>query len=492
MSSFIQGARVKNLDFGPGVVVNSLGSIVTVDFNGDHIDIDASELEMIGHFRPEPVREAGIDQLPSDHKRRTFRRAFEAMNLGVVPPEPDELIALSIGGDAWRNRFEKMLAGAPNHGLCKVVYGHYGDGKSHLLHLARSVALKNKWVVAYVEFDPKTVDPAKPFLVYRNLASSLVFPKREDGSTTVGFRGFIKEIREKWGSKALRYNSKYLAENPWFANGLDILLRYPHSEDEDYIAACGWLAGENQPIRIMNAMAAAKGANSRVPTMPRTLEASDIYVFHLVTIHHLCRELGYEGLLIIVDEAEHVRGYNVRRRERATNFFDLLARSANPPLDDFNQPMPNEHGMVVPKYWQAGPHFGLLVGLTPGALSPEESGNPEQNVFIHSDEDHITIERPTPEDYEKWSRNYMRLLYECYPLKSGIIAMEEDRRKLAQFLSDAYSENVASGLALRHWIKLAGLVGCMVLSGNAGDIASIEATIETVAAEYKFGALPWR
>jgi hypothetical protein len=51
-----------------------------------------------------------------------------------------------------------------------------------------------------------------------------------------------------------------------------------------------------------------------------------------VVVNEMCRALGYKGLLLVVDEAEHVRGYNVRRQERANNFFDLLARCAHRPL----------------------------------------------------------------------------------------------------------------------------------------------------------------
>ena len=44
------------------------------------------------------------------------------------------------------------------------------------------------------------------------------------------------------------------------------------------------------------------------------------------------RSLGYKGLALILDEAEHVRGYNVNRRERANNLFDLLSRAAHRPI----------------------------------------------------------------------------------------------------------------------------------------------------------------
>jgi len=75
-------------------------------------------------------------------------------------------------------------------------------------------------------------------------------------------------------------------------------------------------------FRQSNALARDKGLNIRVPRMPSTRETADIYVHHLVVVNTLCKLLGYKGLAIILDEAEHVRGFNVRRRERANNFLN--------------------------------------------------------------------------------------------------------------------------------------------------------------------------
>jgi hypothetical protein len=52
----------------------------------------------------------------------------------------------------------------------------------------------------------------------------------------------------------------------------------------------------------------------------------------LVLLNEICRSLRYKGLALILDEAEHVRGYSVNRRERANNLFDLLVRAAHRPI----------------------------------------------------------------------------------------------------------------------------------------------------------------
>jgi len=484
--------KVYHLDFGPGIVKDVLGEIVIVDFSGEQIDVHAISLKKIPSNNPVSSSLIGIENMSLNLKIRHFRRAFEALNLGVVPPDPDELLTLSIGGDTWRERIDLWLDKADIQGLCKVVFGHYGDGKSHILHLARSTALKAGWVVAYVEFDPKTADPSKPHLIYRNLVASLVFPKRDDGTVTRGFRGFIKEVREKWGSAAIRYNSAFLSTNSWFREGLDILMRFPHSEEDRYVAACAWLAGENEPIRTINSMAIEKGVRTRVPTMPRSGETAEIYVMHLVTIHHLCRELGYKGLLVVVDEAEHVRGYNVHRRERANNFFDLLARSAHSPRNDFSNPIPNDHGLYIPKYWEKGPHFSLLVGLTPSESLGDNPILDAANVFIFNEEDEVTLIKPEVEDYEKWCRDYFGLLRDCYPLQSQSIAQNASIDRISRILRNAYADSFKSGIPMRHWTKLCGLVGCMILAGNADSEDKIISAILKVSQEYKYGALPWR
>lgn len=448
MTVFRIGMRVSHPDYGDGTVVQALGSVIRVDFFGDHIDVEASALTV-----SEDTAVDVADDLGSPLTRQKYYTSIEAINLGVVPPDPDQLIHFTMNGDALTKEIRGALNAAKKKGLSKVVIGHYGTGKTHYLQLVRATALKSGWVVSFVEFDPKAVDPAKPHLVYRNIMTSLEFPTRDDGSVVRGFVGFVKEVRAHWHSKELRH-LPLLSENPWFREGLTTLLAHNHDEeDERYVAGCGWLAGDKQ-LSSIRSLAKDARIGVKLPLMPASRESAEIYAFHLAVVNEILQKLGYKGLLLILDEAEHVRGYNVRRKERANHFFDYLARCAHAPEDLQDAPAMNEHGYTLPPFWQMGPHFGLYVGLTPSFGVPETR---EECIFIRSSEDVILTRSPKPKDFQEWAEKLLELFHQYCPEDAEVFSKADRRKRVAKALASSYSEERDSTTPLRNWIKLAGL-----------------------------------
>ena len=448
MTKLRDGVRVYHPDYGDGTVVQTLGNVMRVDFFGDHIDVEAGDIVIA----KETIVDVA-DDLASPLTRQKYFTSIEAINLGVVPPDPDQLLHFTMNSDALTKEIRGALNGAPMHGLSKVVLGYYGTGKTHYLQLARAIALKSGWVVSFVEFDPKAADPAKPHLVYKHIMTSLEFPARDDGSVARGFVGFVKEVRAHWHSKDLRH-LPLLSENPWFREGLATLLAHNHDEeDERYVAGCGWLAGDKQ-LSSIRGLAKDARLGAKVPTMPASKEAAEIYAFHLTVVNEILRKLGYKGLLLILDEAEHVRGYNVRRQERANHFFDYLARCAHAPMDIDDLPALNEHGYTFPPFWSEGPHFGLYVGLTPSFGIPETR---EECIFIRSQDDVIQTHSPKPKDFQDWTERLLEMFHQYCPDDSEVFSKDESRKRVAKALAKTYSEERDSTTPLRNWIKLAGL-----------------------------------
>jgi hypothetical protein len=454
------GVRVSHPDYGDGTVVETLGSVLRVDFFGDHIDVESADLSLV---------EEGLvdvaDDLSSHLTRQKYFTSIEAINLGVVPPDPDQLIHFTMNGDVLTKDIRGALNSAKKNGLSKVVLGHYGMGKTHYLQLARAIALKSGWVVSFVEFDPKAADPAKPHLVYKHIMTSLEFPAREDGSVARGFIGFVKEIRAHWHSKDLLH-LPLLGENPWFREALTTLLAHNHDEeDERYVAGCGWLAGDRQ-LSSIRGLARDAHLGAKVPTMPASRETAEIYAFHLAVVNEILQKLGYKGLLLILDEAEHVRGYNVRRQERANRFFDYLARCAHPPMELDDLPALNEHGYELPPFWKRGPHFGLYVGLTPSFGIPESR---DECTFIRSANDVILTHSPKSKDFEIWSERLMEMFHEYCPEDAEVFSKADRRKRVAKALANTYSEESDSTTPLRNWIKLVGLACSIPLVHRACD-----------------------
>jgi len=488
LREMVEGDKVEHDEYGIGVVEGLLGGIIRVNFFGELIDVRRDELKVRGPSEPLPVEVGAGPQAP-DLERAAFRRSFEAINLGIIPPDPSQLIKFTMGAESITKQIINWLESYRIDGLCKAVFGYYGSGKSHLLNLVKCVALELGWVVSYVEFDPKEADPAKPHLVYRNLMANLEFPPRHDGSKTEGFFDFIKEIRDSWYSKSIK-SLELFKDSPWFSTAIEILIHYPHSEDQSYQAACNWLAGDYKSYDQINSLGREKGYRRKAPRMPVTKETGEIYVHHLSVIGHLCAALGYKGLMIILDEAEHVRGYNVRRRERANNFFDLLALCSHRPLEGAS-PYLNEHGFNLPPYWLHGPHFGLFVGLTEGdTFADPDTSVRDACVFAHDLDDCIFIKPPLPEHYGVWCQRFFLEFHRHYPSQTKLLANKGTVQAISESLAEMFGKVPIDTAVLRNWTKIAGLVLCILLSRKVVNASSLMKEVEQVAGQY-LGFMPW-
>jgi len=486
---FSAGDRVEHRDYGTGTIEAVLGSKAVVKFfGGGQAQIEVDELQAL-HEKVSDVAAATFGEPQSD--RTMFRRALEAVNLGVVPPDAPALRDLTIEGNSTSKQVKRWLGNAHKDGLCKVAFGYYGAGKSHYLHLAKAIALEAGWAVSYVEFDPKAADPAKPQLVYRALTEKLEFPARQDGSTIYGLRGLL---REAWKEYAKLKDLPLLRSSRWFSKGLETL-RYcsPREDDEEFQSISLWLEGHSAFSTAVRKIARNYGVQAAaIPPMPATLETAEIYVFHIAVLGELCRALGYTGLLLTIDEAEHVRGFNVKRRERANTFFDILARSAHAPLPVDPPPRLNDHGLELPDYWRKGPHFGLLVGMTPGDIfSDPELALREACVFLFGPEDKIPLEPPSADAYKSWCEALFEKFSLHYPEYAGLLKSSEDRHDLASVLAEEFARLPVSDIVLRVWVNLSCLVPSILMVHPPPTLDHLSAIIRIAAQEATVPPVPW-
>ena len=479
------GSRVQHPELGRGTVKEILGGSGTVEFYGERMSVSIDELSCLDQEEPAPVPSE-----PSlDIGRIMFRRALEAINLGVVPPHPDQLLTLAINGSQRIKQLDGWVRDAKTKGLCKVFFGDYGSGKSHQLRTLEALAQKHGWVTSYVEFDPKEADPAKPHLVYRAIAAGLRFPRRDDGNRIIGFEGFIKEVRDHWSQAS---QGKYVKLSPWFWNTLAILRNFPHSDDLEYRNACAWLGGQPIPLSDVKHLASRTGRRTELPPrMPRTLETSDIYAFNLIVLNELCQQLGYRGLLLILDEAEHVRGFSTKRQDRANNLFEMLSRCAHPPIPSDPQPIQNDHGFSLPPFWTTGPHFALAVGLTEGdTFSDPDLPLRDACAFLHTEDDADFLKPPEAAHYKEWLCKFLDLAHK-HNEAAELLADRANRRMLADALTAEFSRVQPRERVMRLWVKLGCLVPSIILAGGADNIEDVRSLTAKAAREVAGRMLPW-
>lgn len=481
------GDQVEHEEFGIGQVLALLGETATVEFFGEMFDVG------VGELLPRPNGSSPVLNAPPVREGTdlAFRQSFEAVNLGVVPSNPEQLIKLTIGGDQISANVRTILDNAPRSGASRVFMGYYGSGKSHHLRLVRAIALHEGWVTASIELDPKAADPAKPFSVYQELITGLEFPMRSDGSRNEDFFDLIKEIRDKWMEVR---SLKYLKASQWFGNGIEALQFLVHRRDDpEYVSAVNWLAGQVKLISAIRKVTWREGYRGKIPTMPQTKDTGLIYAFHLVVLHEVLKALGYRGLALIIDEAEHVRTYSINRYLRANNFFDVLARCAHPPRKDLQDPNCDYDMTGVPPFWREGPHFGLFVGLTEGEDTQDlkrKAG--EMSVLIHSPDEVVHLAPPSAADYEAWAIRFLTEASSHLGPKVDLLSDPDLCAQIAAVLRERFEQIPDTEKLLRNWTKMAGLPAAVLLSQSAVvGHNELLAIIDDAAKQISGEVMPW-
>ena len=454
-----RGAQVEHAEFGIGKVLAVLGSTATIEFFGEKLDVEVGELVV----RASGNGTAAVSANGQPNTDLSFRRSFEAVNVGVVPADPDQLVNLTIGGAAVSNVICSLLQDAPKTGASRIFTGYYGSGKSHHLRLVKAIALREGWVTASLELDPKAADPAKPSSVYPELLAGLEFPMRRDGTRSEDFFDLIKEIRDNW-TKVQSLN--YFRRSPWFSKGLLALQYLSHRRDDPYyVSAVSWLAGQVKQIRAIRSISWRAGYRGPIRNMPQSKDTGLLYAYHLVVLHEAIQSLGYRGLAIIIDEADHVRAYSANRYSRANNFFDILARCAHPPRKDLCDPHCDHDVSELPPFWREGPHFCLFVGLTEGEDTEKlRRKGGEMSVLIHSPDDVVQLEPPSPEDYEAWSNAFLAEAAKRLGPKVGVLSDPDLRGRIAGALREHFEQTPNSERLLRNWTKMVGFPAAVLMS----------------------------
>ena len=166
------------------------------------------------------------------------------------------------------------------------------------------------------ELDPKAADPAKPSTVYQALVSGLDFPPRADGSQSTDFFDFIKEIRDNWTT---------VRDLPYFKRSPGSAADWKHCcfsridvMTPNMLQRSTGLAGQVKQIGTIRSLSLRAGGRRHIPGLPQSKDTGLVYAYNLVVLHEVIKALGYKGLAVIIDEAEHVRSYAFNRMSGRT------------------------------------------------------------------------------------------------------------------------------------------------------------------------------
>ena len=208
----------------------------------------------------------------------------------------------------------------------KMVVGVYGGGKTHFLYSIRDLAWKQNFVVSYVSLSPGESPFHRLELVYRAIAKGILPPLTPDELLSGYEQGIVSFLRSWFSMKYQEFSGKGLSgENLREAllnhveniHGIESIsfakaVKYAfhallNKQEEDFINICQWLTVDGYERRI-------HGRYGILQRIDRTT------AFPLIrSLVQWVQQIGYSGLVILLDEAERVPSLSTRQREQHLN-----------------------------------------------------------------------------------------------------------------------------------------------------------------------------
>ncbi|QJB32118.1 ATP-binding protein [Chitinophaga oryzae] len=133
-----------------------------------------------------------------DIKPKEATAVINSLLGGVVPKIGVQHIA--VGRTAEVNAFLSALDDVKNgHSMVKFWIGDFGSGKSFMMHLLNTVAIKQKFVVANADFTPENrlyANDGKAVALYTAIMDNIAIQTRPEG-------GALAVLLEKWIEQAI-------------------------------------------------------------------------------------------------------------------------------------------------------------------------------------------------------------------------------------------------------------------------------------------------
>ncbi len=207
----------------------------------------------------------------------------------------------------------------------KMVVGIYGEGKTHFLFSVREIAWQRNYISAYIPLNPEQTPFHRLQQVYNSIVANLIYPQTSEELLSGHERG-IEAVIKKW------YNEKYqeISEQVDEDAISDELIRYISSlgsyesnsfrnaikeafisllekREDDFSVIIQWLSGENPPKNMLK--------NYKIF---EKLDKSTAFKMIRSLIEWI-REIGYTGLVVLLDEAEQTPSMSSKQKNTLLN-----------------------------------------------------------------------------------------------------------------------------------------------------------------------------
>ena len=258
-------------------------------------------------------------------------KLLEALRMGVVPPEGSNLRHFTVGRQSELALFEADLRVAREHGAARVFLGDYGTGKTHLLECLELEALSQGFLTARVVLDSQRIPPSQPKRVYRELVRSLRYPEGEERNGLEPLlRAFLKKPSKNFLKPRDPAYHAYFSPVCQALRSLETAALDETRRDELTQELLDWIEGH--PTQSSADLELKLRKEVRCPLRLYALKDyrpwAHLYSYLVGGIAYMAKAAGYQGLLVLFDEAEFYAILSSAGREFADLLFGYYAAAA--------------------------------------------------------------------------------------------------------------------------------------------------------------------
>lgn len=381
----------------------------------------------------------------STTKSAGFRAALtiEAMRLGVVPAT--DLEKITVGRDVEIDIVRHDLSQCAQSGARRAFLGDYGLGKSHMLELIEQMALKANFLVSKVTLDHAELSPSQPKRIYHAIMRNLIYPDHPDSldglEPLLHLAAHNDEILAKYLVKTDKTRQPVRSIREQLNMGLHLYLSpaiaYMRAlEDPEHLqipARLGdpatwsqqakhllleWIEGHptqsNQDID--DELNQIRGRFPKIYSLLDYRPWSKIYGYILNGIAQLAKDVGYAGLVVVIDEAEFYTLLSPQNRMFAKSLFQAWSHAVGGADDDClpytkDELLTGGYGIQreLPPRYSDNPGLYLVFAMTPnsdGIRVLQEAIPPQYICYLN----HLTAP-----DYLQMTEHLVELYRKAYP-----------------------------------------------------------------------------
>jgi hypothetical protein len=270
-----------------------------------------------------PTSEISIEDLSPLFAKRIIQ---DVGGSGQPPVYGYQFFTAGIG-DFLTTIENEYLADYIHHGgsSFKLVVGSYGGGKTHFLYSIQGLAWNYHYVSSYIELKPDETPLHNLESVYKAIVANLLYPQTPE-SLLQGYDKGIEAVIKTWyyqKTQSILENhseeeqQKIIKdilsnigpfESTSYLNAIKHAFTALYKNDEDsFNLIIQWLKGEKPPASELKKF-----------QINEKLDKSTAFKFIRCLIRWL-NEIGYAGLIILMDEAEQTPSMSSKQREKLLN-----------------------------------------------------------------------------------------------------------------------------------------------------------------------------